>query len=268
MSIEVKIYSKEMDRIFSDFNEEHEKIFRLIIDYIGEDIDVLLRKQKQTLYKNDYGNYVFEKWIKELDDYVLMELGFSDGCVFSEKKSDFLRFAYDETVAVFGLNEDDRNELKAKFENKSNELFVPLFDRTLSEFVWLAVDSHEKKSDPVINSEPVLSGVEYEIECEKRLIELGWSVIRRGGSGDQGVDLIGVINGEKVVFQCKFYSSPVGNAAVQEVIAGMKYEGANTGVVLTNSSFTIPAKRLANVSDVVLLHHEDLLEFTNFVTGE
>ncbi|MDH4866031.1 restriction endonuclease [Alcaligenes nematophilus] len=266
MSIEVRIYSREMDKMFSDFDKEHENIFLVILDFINKDVDVLVRKKRQALYKNDYGNYVVDKWIKELNEYVSSVLGFSDNNVFLEKKNLFLRFVYDKTVAVSGLSIEDKFELKTKFEKKSNDLFVPLFDRSLSDFVWLVVDNYENKSNPDIGFEPVLGGVEYELECEKRLVELGWSVVRRGGSGDQGVDLIGEFNGEKVVFQCKFYSTPVGNAAVQEVIAGMKYEGVNTGVVLTNSSFTIPARRLANVSDVVLLHHDDLANFTKFLT--
>ena len=75
-------------------------------------------------------------------------LGFSDNNVFLEKKNLFLRFVYDKTVAVSGLSIEDKFELKTKFEKKSNDLFVPLFDRSLSDFVWLVVDNYENKSNP------------------------------------------------------------------------------------------------------------------------
>ncbi len=271
MSIDLKIYSREMDRLFSDFKKEHDVLLEALYNDIESDLDVLSRKKKQLLYRDDYGNVVADAWVKELKSYVSSVWEVENQGLFSNKKMEFLSLAYKQTIQVSGLSKKDREDLASKFEMDANSLSVPLFDRPMYECVWLIVDAHEaaqvKDGSRDAQSETV-TGTEYEIECERKLSSLGWNVVRRGGSGDQGVDLVGEINGERVVFQCKYYSSPVGNAAVQEVIAGMRYEGVGTGVVLTNSSFTIAAKQLANVADVVLLHHDDLEGFTQLILGQ
>ena len=61
-----------------------------------------------------------------------------------------------------------------------------------------------------------------------------------------------------VVLQCKLYSNPVGNKAVQEVVAGRAHEQANYGAVVTNSTGTTPAQELASINGILLLHHSDL----------
>src|SRR5260364_238896 len=56
------------------------------------------------------------------------------------------------------------------------------------------------------------------------------------------------------------YSQPVGNAAVQEVIAGKVFEQADLAVVVSNATFTKSARQLATSAGVLLLHHEQLSE--------
>ena len=63
-----------------------------------------------------------------------------------------------------------------------------------------------------------------------------------------------------VVGQCKFYSNPVGNSAVQEAIAGREFQKADYAFVVTNSKFTPSAKSLAAASNVLLLHHSELCD--------
>jgi restriction system protein len=101
-------------------------------------------------------------------------------------------------------------------------------------------------------------GTEYEIYCAKILTRFGWSVIRKGASGDQGVDLLAVIGSAKVAIQCKCYSKPVGNKAVQETISGRQFYGTQYAAVVTNATYTTSAKDLARVANVFLLHHSEL----------
>ena len=68
-----------------------------------------------------------------------------------------------------------------------------------------------------------MSGEEYEIFCQELIIDEGWEVSRTPKSNDQGVDLIATISDNKVCIQCKRYSNPVGNKAVQEIIAGTEF---------------------------------------------
>ncbi|HRL99036.1 MAG TPA: restriction endonuclease [Acidovorax sp.] len=103
-----------------------------------------------------------------------------------------------------------------------------------------------------------MTGLDFEAFCEGELIRLGWSVFRTSYTGDQGVDLIASLGFTRVAIQCKRYSAPVGNQAIQEIAAGMKYESCDHGVVVTTSSFTRSAIALADANRVVLIHFSQL----------
>jgi restriction system protein len=102
---------------------------------------------------------------------------------------------------------------------------------------------------------PGMDPLQYEALVADLLRDFGWATRLTKGSGDQGIDVIAEMRGKKVVIQCKLYSSTVGNAAVQEAIAGMRFEDANFAAVVSNSTFTQSAKQLATKTGVLLLHH-------------
>ena len=81
-----------------------------------------------------------------------------------------------------------------------------------------------------------------------------------GGSGDQGVDILVYGCDHKVAIQCKFYSHPVDNAAVQQVFAGMKYYGCAKALVVSNAEYTPGAIDLARKTGVKLCSHLNFLE--------
>ena len=99
---------------------------------------------------------------------------------------------------------------------------------------------------------------EFEELCARCLRDAGWEVRRKGGTGDQGVDVIATAHGFKLVLQCKMYSSPVGNTAVQEVFSGMRHEAADWAAVVTNASYTQSAIELSTTTGVLLLHIGEL----------
>lgn len=103
-----------------------------------------------------------------------------------------------------------------------------------------------------------LNPYEFEHSCAEALKELGFEARATKGSGDQGVDVIAEKKGFKVAIQCKLYSNPVGNKAVQEVIAGKQFYNADIGAVVTNASFTPSAKQLASTCDILLLNIVEL----------
>ena len=103
-----------------------------------------------------------------------------------------------------------------------------------------------------------MSGLDYEEFCEKVLRESGWDVKTTSTTGDQGVDLIATIDDFRVCIQCKRYSKPVGNKAVQEVVAGMIYWKGTHSVVVSNAGFTDAAKKLADSTSVILIGEEEL----------
>lgn len=104
-----------------------------------------------------------------------------------------------------------------------------------------------------------LDGGSYELHCAQVLRECGWRAEVLGGSGDQGADVIAERGATRVVIQCKKYSRPVGNKAVQEVISGRLMHRAHAAAVVSNASYTKGAQELARMTRVLLLHHTELL---------
>lgn len=99
---------------------------------------------------------------------------------------------------------------------------------------------------------------EYEDMCGQLLGNNGWKVIPTPKSGDQGADVIAERDGLRIVLQCKLYSQPVGNKAVQEVYSAREYYGAALAYVVSNATYTKSAKLLANSLGVELIHHDQL----------
>lgn len=90
------------------------------------------------------------------------------------------------------------------------------------------------------------NGHQYEYQCAKMLRQNGFHKVRvTKGSGDQGIDIIAHKDEKKYGIQCKYYSSPIGNHAVQEAFSGAKYYNCDLAVVMTNNTFTKSAKELA-----------------------
>ena len=70
-------------------------------------------------------------------------------------------------------------------------------------------------------------------------------------TGDQGADVIAEKNGKKIIVQCKLYSKPVGNKAVQEVFAAKQFYNGDLGIVITNNDYTKSARQLANSTNIL-----------------
>ncbi|MDR1806227.1 MAG: restriction endonuclease [Clostridium sp.] len=100
-----------------------------------------------------------------------------------------------------------------------------------------------------------MSGEDYEKFVAEYLSQNGYKNISlTRSSGDFGADIIA--NNEanvRVCVQCKKYSQPVGIKAVQEVFSAKAYYGCARAMVITNTSFTTAAKKLAKQTGVELL---------------
>lgn len=105
-----------------------------------------------------------------------------------------------------------------------------------------------------------MDGHEFERFCADLLRSNGFSDVEvTRGSGDQGIDVLASKDFVKYGFQCKCYSSDIGNKAVQEALAGKAYYGCHVAVVLTNRYFTPAAKELAEQTGVVLWDRDRLM---------
>lgn len=99
-------------------------------------------------------------------------------------------------------------------------------------------------------------GFEFEHRCAAFLKTKGYRKVSvTPPSGDQGIDVIAYKSGVKYGIQCKYYSAPVGNKAVQEAYSGARFYDCDRAVVMTNHTFTKAARELADKLEVELWEH-------------
>jgi hypothetical protein len=103
-----------------------------------------------------------------------------------------------------------------------------------------------------------MTPIQFEQQCAEYLSLHGWETATTKGSGDFGVDIMALKRGYLVVLQCKFYSSPIGISAVQEILGARIYHRASLGVVVSNQTYTPAAIQLAERAEILLLHYSEL----------
>ena len=113
-----------------------------------------------------------------------------------------------------------------------------------------------------------MSGTEFENFMANVFAKKGYPVQLTPGSGDQGVDLLLTIDERRVAVQLKRYTAPVGNAAVQAVVAGMFHYKAKEAWVITTSSFTKSARQLAKSTGVRLIDCNELEDWLSDLREE
>lgn len=98
-----------------------------------------------------------------------------------------------------------------------------------------------------------MDGYQFEYQCATILKRKHFSKIEvTRSSGDQGVDIIAFKHRKKYGVQCKYYTYPVGNKAVQEAYAGANFYDCDKVIVMTNTTFTKSATELAEKLEVEL----------------
>jgi restriction system protein len=187
---------------------------------IEQHLDQLTRRRAQLVRDDPYGKTQTERWAKEIDYFIAEHI--------SPRLSDNQQILLDHDRASIAQIVADRTEARSRE--------TPVF----SAF-----------SDS-------LSPTEFELFCAEQLRTCGWDARVTLRSRDQGVDVIGEKAGIRIVLQCKLYSGPVGNQAVQEIVAGRAHEQAHWGAVVTNSRYTSAAEQLASTNGILLLHYSDL----------
>ena len=118
----------------------------------------------------------------------------------------------------------------------------------------------DKKLDAAMAVVDAMDGHDFEQFCAELLERCGYQNIHvTKGSGDQGVDIIAIKNGVRHAFQCKRYSSKLGNKPVQEVHTGKQFYSCQKGIVITNNYFTRGAEDAARRVVVDLWDRDTLI---------
>lgn len=126
---------------------------------------------------------------------------------------------------------------------------------------------HESSPNNEVSSEssPHTNGYEFEEYVAVTLQNNGWTTRLTRKSGDQGLDVLAFDDRYRVAIQCKRYSSPVGNSAVQEVHAAADFVGAGHAVLVATSGFTASAQQLAEALGVLLVTEENLGDMRSYL---
>ena len=120
------------------------------------------------------------------------------------------------------------------------------------------IETKIKESDSRFDYSDEMDPYDYEHLCAEEFKKNKWDAEATQGSSDQGVDVIAKKDTRTLVAQCKRFMKPVGNKAVQEIVAGMKYYEATEGVVIAPNGYTNSAKNLAEANNIKLIHHSEI----------
>jgi len=194
---------------------------RAIRYFIAGHEQALAKKRRQLVQQDAYGNENTQRWVKE--------------------KKYFINTALVPHLSSLGYS----------FDKKEMKQLYPSFDAAVEHVARRALSASGAITD-------IATGHDYEHFCARLLSKNGFHASVTKASGDQGVDIIADYNGLCVVFQCKFSTSPVGNKAVQEVVAARIHEQADLAVVISNTTYTKSAEALAGTTGTILINHEEI----------
>lgn len=98
-----------------------------------------------------------------------------------------------------------------------------------------------------------MSGVEFEHHVAQLLARQGYTNVSLTEQYDYGVDIVADRDGIRWGIQVKRYSGLVKAEAVRQVVTGLRLYGCDRAMVITNSTFSNVARRLAEGNDCVLI---------------
>ena len=90
--------------------------------------------------------------------------------------------------------------------------------------------------------------------------EMGYAVEITPGTGDNGIDLLLRKNNQLIAVQCKRLSAPVGEPVVRDFYSALMSSGAQSGYVITTSTFTSHAYSFAEGKRIQLVDLEALID--------
>lgn len=106
----------------------------------------------------------------------------------------------------------------------------------------------------------IMNGHEFEEFLVGVFRNMGYRAEKTAVTGDQGIDIILEKESIKIGVQAKCYSRPVSNVAIQEAVAGLRYYHLDKVMVVTNSTFTQAALKLAKSNNVILWDRNALID--------
>ncbi|MDI2090468.1 restriction endonuclease [Commensalibacter oyaizuii] len=193
---------------------------------------ILYIRRDQLIYTDEYGSLIKDKWFQEINRFI-------------------------------------KTKIKPLLHETKLESFYPYIQKSIFKTIVQTAKNFPRSANQKVKSKnkqrhiysPKMKPLDYEAYCADLLCQIGWDAQVTTASGDQGADVIAMKNDVILILQCKLYSKPVGNKAVQEVNAAKSFYHAHYTAVVSNAPYTTSARQLASSTHVALLHHELLQEF-------
>ena len=223
-------------------NLEQSLVWRLAANIVSKHIKTLRRKKKLLCVSDEYGVEDSSRWTRELHY-------FCEKVLLPQLQQVASRYADYPITSSPSYIKDVSSGRKTLIDY-------------WGEIVLIDVDS-ELDNEILIDAGEVTTGHEYEIYICDLLKQSGWAGFVTPATGDHGADVIAEKGGTKVAIQCKWYTSPVGNDAVQEAYSARELYDCQYACVVTSSQFTRAARLAGNKLSVLLVHHNDIADRLN-----
>jgi restriction system protein len=222
--------------------KKHEFIQNTVKSCVQEHLKTLVRRKRILVTRDQYGTQNITGWDKELDY--------------------FWRSILKNKIAS-ALNAYEDSEKNKVIKSITIVTHSPMLNDEEVKLVAIAeverlVVEASKQTDNQSAGEVPTNPYEYEGYCRSLLEQAGWKAWQTPASGDQGADVVAEKKSVVIVLQCKLWNYPVGNKAVQEIVAAKALHSATVAIVVSNQPYTDFAKQLAAANNVLLLHHDDL----------
>ena len=110
-----------------------------------------------------------------------------------------------------------------------------------------------------------LRGRKFEKALARLYSDIGYTVRKTKGSGDEGVDLILWKDEKKMVVQCKGHEKPIGVSAIRDLYGAMMHFGADSAVLACPAGFTRGVGKFATDKPIQLVSATDLIKMVESV---
>ncbi len=158
-------------------------------------------------------------------------------------------------ISIWDIRESKRNEIKIQTMNISLNTAVENYNKAVSEYKY-----YLKKC--TLDFWKSLNGFQFEKEVAALYRKCGYDTTVTSATGDGGVDIILIKDGERIAVQCKHHAKAIGPhdiRALQGVVASSNY---TKGIFVSLNGYTTSAREEAKMSrvKVSLLDLNDILE--------
>jgi restriction system protein len=239
------MFGKMVNDVVSDRKVE-------IVEFLQNYIKPLAIKLDQLTYVDDYGDEIFDDWFQERDNFFQNKMYIIYNKLVEEVENrTHMIYNYDDYKASI------RNHMMDYSKSIINSEINSILSEELHKYYDDKLNNGENSNFTYNLDDPFL----FEKSVAKDFEYLGWQSAETKATGDQGADVIAKKNDITCIVQCKLYSSPVGNKAVQEVYSANKFYHGDYAIVVTNNEYTKSAKALASSLGVTLLHYSQVEDF-------